>query len=172
MTQSLVQAIIDALSGSVGKEAIVFIISMIPILELRGALLVAGPLLGVPVAKAIPLCILGNIIPVPFILLLITPIFNWMKGTKHLKPLVDKLEAKAMKKKDQIEKYEFWGLVLFVGIPLPGTGAWTGTLAASFLDMDFKSSIIAVMLGVMLAGIIMGLASAGLLGAVSALFAV
>ena len=104
MTQSLVQGIIDALSGSVGKEAIVFIISMIPILELRGALLVAGPLLGVPVAKAIPLCIVGNIIPVPFILLLITPIFNWMKGTKHLKPLVDKLEAKAMKKKDQIEK--------------------------------------------------------------------
>ena len=92
MTQSLVQGIIDALSGSVGKEAIVFIISMIPILELRGALLVAGPLLGVPVAKAIPLCILGNIIPVPFILLLITPIFNWMKGTKHLKPLVDKLD--------------------------------------------------------------------------------
>ena len=79
MTQSLVQGIIDALSGSVGKEAIVFIISMIPILELRGALLVAGPLLGVPVAKAIPLCILGNIIPVPFILLLIRHVLEWMK---------------------------------------------------------------------------------------------
>ena len=170
MTQSLVQGIIDALSGSVGKEAIVFIISMIPILELRGALLVAGPLLGVPVAKAIPLCILGNIIPVPFILLLITPIFNWMKGTKHLKPLVDKLEAKAMKKKDQIEKYEFWGLVLFVGIPLPGTGAWTGTLAASLLDMDFKSSILACMGGVLLAGIIMAVASTGVFNAILALF--
>ena len=78
-----------------------------------------------------------------------------MKGTKTFKPLVDKLENKAMSKKDQIEKYEFWGLVLFVGIPLPGTGAWTGTLAASILDMDFKSTIIAVMLGVLLAGIIM-----------------
>ena len=106
-------------------------------------------------STAIPLCIIGNIIPVPFILLLITPVFKWMKGTKTFKPLVDKLENKAMSKKDQIEKYEFWGLVLFVGIPLPGTGAWTGTLAASILDMDFKSTIIAVMLGVLLAGIIM-----------------
>ena len=121
MTETLVQSIIDALGASVGKEAIVFIISMIPILELRGALLVAGPLLGVPVAKAIPLCIIGNIIPVPFILLLITPVFNWMKGTKLFKPMVTKLESKAMSKSDQIEKYEFWGLVLFVGIPLPGT---------------------------------------------------
>lgn len=101
MTETLVQSIIDALSGSVGKEAIVFIISMIPILELRGALLVAGPLLGVPVATAIPLCIIGNIIPVPFILLLITPIFKWMKGTKTFKPMVDKLEAKAMSKSDR-----------------------------------------------------------------------
>ena len=124
MTQSLVQGIIDALSGSVGKEAIVFIISMIPILELRGALLVAGPLLGVPVAKAIPLCILGNIIPVPFILLLITPIFNWMKGTKHLKPLVDKLEAKAMKKKTRLKNMNsgdlYYLLVFRFREPEPG----------------------------------------------------
>ena len=155
MTETLVQGIIHALSGTLSKEAIVFVISMIPILELRGALLVAGPVLGVPVAKAIPLCVLGNIIPVPFILLLITPIFTWLKGTKTFKPMVHRLEARAMSKSDQIEKYEFWGLVLFVGIPLPGTGAWTGTLAASILDMDFKSTIIAVMLGVLLAGIIM-----------------
>lgn len=112
MTETLVQSVIDALSGSFGKEAIVFIISMIPILELRGALLVAGPILGVPVSTAIPLCIIGNIIPVPFILLLITPIFNWMKGTKVFRPLVTKLETKAMSKSDKIEKYEFWGLVL------------------------------------------------------------
>ena len=161
MTQSLVQGIIDALSGSVGKEAIVFIISMIPILELRGALLVAGPLLGVPVAKAIPLCILGNIIPVPFILLLIRPIFAWLRKTRLFRPLVEKLEKKAMSKSDRISRYEFWGLVLFVGIPLPGTGAWTGTLAASFLKMDFKSSAIAAMCGVLLAGVIMMTLSAG-----------
>ena len=97
MTNTLIHGIIDALSGSVSKEVIVFLISMIPILELRGALLVAGPILGVKVSTAIPLCIIGNIIPVPFILLLITPVFNWMKGTKTFKPLVDKLGMKFKK---------------------------------------------------------------------------
>ena len=170
MTNTLIHGIIDALSGSVSKEVIVFLISMIPILELRGALLVAGPILGVKVSTAIPLCIIGNIIPVPFILLLITPVFNWMKGTKTFKPLVDKLENRAMSRKDQIEKYEFWGLVLFVGIPLPGTGAWTGTLAASFLDMDFKRSVIACMCGVLLAGVIMGVGSVAGVSFFKALF--
>lgn len=166
MTETLVQSIIHALGGSVGKEGIVFIISMIPILELRGALLVAGPLLGVPVAKAIPLCIIGNIIPVPFILLLITPIFNWMKGTKKLKPFVDRMEARAMSKKDQIEKYEFWGLVLFVGIPLPGTGAWTGSLIAALLGIKFKKAFPAVIIGILMATVIMWFLSYVLLGGV------
>lgn len=166
MTETLVQGIIDALGGSVGKEAIVFLISMIPILELRGALLVAGPLLGVPVGTAIPLCIVGNIIPVPFILLLITPIFRWMKGTRRLKPMVDKLEAKAMSKSDKIEKYEFWGLVLFVGIPLPGTGAWTGSLIAALLGIKFKKAFPAVVLGICIATVIMWFISYVLLGGV------
>ena len=166
MTETLVQSIIDALSGSVGKEAIVFIISMIPILELRGALLVAGPLLGVPVATAIPLCIIGNIIPVPFILLLITPIFKWMKGTKTFKPMVAKLEAKARSKSDKIEKYEFWGLVLFVGIPLPGTGAWTGSLIAALLGVKFKKAFPAVILGICIATVIMWFISYVILGGV------
>lgn len=169
MTETLVQSIIDALGGSVGKEAIVFIISMIPILELRGALLVAGPLLGVPVAKAIPLCIIGNIIPVPFILLLITPVFKWMKGTKLFKPMVDKLESKAMSKSDKIEKYEFWGLVLFVGIPLPGTGAWTGSLIAALLGVKFKKAFPAVILGICMATVIMWFISYVLLGGVHVL---
>lgn len=167
MTETLVQGIIDALGGSVGKEAIVFIISMIPILELRGALLVAGPLLGVPVGTAIPLSIIGNIIPVPFILLLITPVFNWMKGTKKLKPLVDKLEARAMSKSDKIEKYEFWGLVIFVGIPLPGTGAWTGSLIAALLGIKFKKAFPAVVLGICMATVIMWFVSYVLLGGVN-----
>ena len=169
MTETLVQSIIDALGGSVGKEAIVFIISMIPILELRGALLVAGPLLGVPVAKAIPLCIIGNIIPVPFILLLITPIFKWMKGTKLFKPMVDKLESKALSKSDKIEKYEFWGLVLFVGIPLPGTGAWTGSLIAALLGVKFKKAFPAVILGIFMETVIMWFISYVLLGGVQVL---
>ena len=166
MTETLVQSVIHALGGSVGKEGIVFIISMIPILELRGALLVAGPLLGVPVAKAIPLCIIGNIIPVPFILLLITPIFNWMKGTRKLKPFVDRMEARAMSKKDQIERYEFWGLVLFVGIPLPGTGAWTGSLIAALLGIKFNKAFPAVVIGILMATVIMWFVSYVLLGGV------
>ena len=152
---SLVQWFTANLSGVISKEAIIFIISMIPILELRGALLVAGPLLGVPVAKAIPLCILGNIIPVPFILLLITPIFNWLKKTRWLKPKIEKLEAKSMGKSDKIQKYEFIGLLLFVGIPLPGTGAWTGSLIASLLNIKFKKAFPAVILGICMATVIM-----------------
>ena len=164
MTETLIQGIIDALGGSVGKEVIVFIISMIPILELRGALLVAGPLLGVPVSVAVPVSVIGNIIPVPFILLLITPIFQWMKGTKLFRPMVEKLESKAMSKSDQIEKYEFWGLVLFVGIPLPGTGAWTGSLIAALLGIKFKKAFPAVILGILIATVIMCFISYVLLG--------
>ena len=106
----------------------------------------------------------GNIIPVPFILLLITPVFNWMKGTKTFKPLVDKLESKAMRQKDQIEKYEFWGLVLFVGIPLPGTGAWTGALIASLLGIDIKKSSLAIFCGIAMATVIMYIVSYVLVG--------
>ena len=169
MTETLIQGIIDALGGSVGKEVIVFIISMIPILELRGALLVAGSLLGVPVSVAVPISVIGNIIPVPFILLLITPIFQWMKGTKLFKPMVTKLESKAMSKSDKIEKYEFWGLVLFVGIPLPGTGAWTGSLIAALLGVKFKKAFPAVILGIFMATVIMWFISYVLLGGVRVL---
>ena len=89
----------------IGKEFIAFIISMVPILELRGGLLAAGPaLLDIPMWQAIPICVVGNLLPIPFILLLITKIFDWMKGTKKLKPIVEKLEKKAMSKSDQIEK--------------------------------------------------------------------
>ena len=163
--ESIMSWVISALSGHVSREMIVFIISMIPILELRGALLVAGPILGVKVSTAIPLCIIGNIIPVPFILLLITPIFNWLKQTKTFRPMVEKMEARALSKREQVEKYEFWGLVLFVGIPLPGTGAWTGSLLAALLGMKFKKAFPAVLLGIALASVIMSIVSYGLLGA-------
>ena len=159
---ALVQWFTETLSGVMSSEIVIFIISMIPILELRGGLLAASPaLLNVPITTAIPLCIIGNILPIPFILLLINRVLEWMKTVGVFRPTALWLENKAMSKKDKIENYEFWGLVLFVGIPLPGTGAWTGTLAASVLDMDFKSSVIACMLGVVLAGIIMGIVSMG-----------
>ena len=140
--------------GVLSKEALVFLVSMVPILELRGGLILSS-VLGVEMWKAIGLCIVGNMIPVPFILLFITPIFRWLKQTKKLKPMVEKLENKAMSKKDQIEKYEFWGLALFVGIPLPGTGAWTGSLIAALLDIKFKKAFPAVILGIIMATVIM-----------------
>ena len=169
--EALVHWFSQNLSQYISPEGAVFFISMIPLLELRGGLLAAS-LLKISAAKAIPLCIIGNIIPIPFILLFIRQIFKVLKKTKLFRGLVIKMENRAMSKSDQVKKYEFWGLVLFVGIPLPGTGAWTGTLAGSILDMKFKDVVKACMGGVLLAGIIMGLASAGLLGALSTLFSV
>lgn len=162
--ESLVTWFMEVLGGRVSKEMIVFVISMVPILELRGGLLAAS-VLDIEIVKAIWFCVIGNIIPVPFILLLITPIFNWLKQTKTFRPMVEKLESKAMGKSDQIEKYEFWGLVLFVGIPLPGTGAWTGSLIASLLGIKFKKAFPAVLLGIVMSTVIMSIVSYGLLGA-------
>ena len=163
--EGLVQWFTENLSGIAANEIIIFIISMVPILELRGGLLAAS-LLGVDIVTAIPLCILGNVLPVPFILWLITPIFTWLKGTKLFRPLVEKLEKRAMSKSEKIEKYQFWGLVLFVGIPLPGTGAWTGALIASMLNIPLKKSFPAVLLGILMATLIMSIVSYGLLGAI------
>lgn len=162
--EKLAAAFAVTLGKYVSKEAVVFLISMIPILELRGGLIVSK-LLQVPITTAIPLCIIGNIIPIPFILLFIKQIFKWMKKIRIFRGLVERLEAKAMGKSDNIRKYEFWGLVLFVGIPLPGTGAWTGSLIAALLDVDFKKAVLAELLGIAIATIIMSIFSYGLLGA-------
>ena len=163
MTETLVQGIIHALSGTLSKEAIVFVISMIPILELRGGLLAAS-LLKVSAAKAIPICIIGNIIPIPFILLFIRQIFKWMKKTKLFRGLIIKMENRAMGKSDQIKRYEFLGLLLFVGIPLPGPGSWTGALIASLLEVDIKKSSIAILCGLFMASAIMYIVSYGIVG--------
>jgi len=160
---SLVTWFTSTLGEYVSREVVVFIISMIPILELRGGLL-AAKLLGIGILKAIPICIVGNIIPIPFILLFIKHIFKWMKKFKIFRPLIEWLERKAMGKSDKIKKYEFWGLALFVGIPLPGTGAWTGSLIAALLDVDFKKAILAELLGIAIATVIMSFISYGLLG--------
>lgn len=136
------------------REAVVFIISMVPILELRGGL-IAASLLGVGYIKAVIICIIGNVIPVPFILLFINKIFELMKRTKTFRGTVEKLESKAMGKSDKIKKYEFPGLVLFVGIPLPGTGAWTGSLIAALLGIKVKKAFPAVLCGLLLATCIM-----------------
>ncbi len=153
MTESLAKWFTDVLGG-IPPELVIFIISMIPILELRGGL-IAAALLGVDIVPAIAICLVGNILPVPFILWFITPIFNWLKRTRLFRPLVEKLEKKSMGKSDKIQKYEFIGLILFVGIPLPGTGAWTGALIASLLNIPFKKAFPAILIGLLLATTIM-----------------
>lgn len=165
MAESLVHTILDLFDGlnalTYGKELIVFLISMMPLIELRGGL-IAAALLGIDVVPAFIICLIGNLIPLPFILWLISPIFKMLKKTKLL-GFVEKIEKRALSKKDKIEKAEFWGLLFFVGIPLPGTGGWSGCLIAALINMDKKKALLAATCGVILAGLIVGTFSFGLL---------
>ena len=146
--ESLVVWFTATLGQYISRELVIFIISMIPILELRGGL-IAASLLQVPITTAIPICIIGNIIPIPFILLFIKQVFKWLKKVKLFRGIIERLEKRAMGKSDAIKKGEFWGLALFVGIPLPGTGAWTGSLIAALLEIDIKKAVIAELVGVL-----------------------
>lgn len=166
MSEKIVNAMIGAFGGltaiACGREILVFIISLMPILELRGGLLAAA-LLGLEPLPSYIITIVGNILPVPFILLLITKILSWMRKSqvKFFNKIANWLDEKVEKHKGQIEKYGYLGIVLFVGIPLPGTGAWTGTLIASVLEMDKKKTFISVLIGLIMASIIMMLLSFG-----------
>ncbi len=151
------------LGQHISAQAVVFIVSMIPILECRGGLIVAS-LLKVNIVQAIPICILGNILPIPFILLCIRRIFSALKKVPFCKPWIEKIENRAMNKSENMDKGEFLGLFLFVGIPLPGTGAWTGSLIAALLELDIKKASITILLGILLATVIVSTLSYGLLG--------
>ena len=145
------------------KYLIVFVISMVPIVELRGAIPIAESL-GLNIALYYPIAIIGNMLPVPVIYLFARKVLEWGKDKKLTKKFFTWCLEKGEKGGEKLKKSAgnsgiFWALLLFVGIPLPGTGAWTGTLAASFLNLDFKTSISAGALGVILAGIIMSLGS-------------
>ncbi len=148
---------------------IIFFVSMVPLIELRGAIVYAVGF-DLPLVPSYIICILGNMLPVPIIFLFARKVLEWGAD----KPVIGKFFTFCLEKghkggvklQEKAGKGLFLALLLFVGIPVPGTGAWTGTLAASLLDMDFKSSIIAVLLGVILAGVIMGLLSAGVFGAI------
>lgn len=144
----------NSLGQYVPAEVVVFLVSLLPLLELRAGLIVAK-LLGVSVIKAIPICFIANFIPIPFILLFIKKIFKWMGKTKLFGKLIKKLEDRAMKKSSALAKGEFVGLMLFVGIPIPGTGAWMGSLVAALLEIDFKKAIIAELVGLVIACVIM-----------------
>lgn len=162
--ENLVQSLTELLGG-LGKEVIVFIISMLPILELRGGL-IAATLLKVDFITGYLVSIIGNVLPIPIVLLFLEKIFNFLKKFNGTKKIVDKIEEKILSKKDQIEKYGYLGLLLFVGIPLPGTGAWTGSGLAVLLHLDRKKSFIYILLGVILASIIMSILSYGILDAI------
>ena len=160
--ESLVHFFIG-LFGGLSKEFIIFIISLMPILELRGGLL-AATLLHVEFIKALIICIIGNILPIPIILIFLEKILDLFRKWKPTKKVVSWLEKKVDNKRSQIDKYGYLGLILFVGIPLPGTGAWTGSALAVLLGMDRKKSFFYILLGVILASIIMSIISYGILG--------
>ena len=145
----------------------VFFISMIPLVECRGAIPFGMVVLQMPLWEVLPISIAGNILPVPFILLLIRPVINWFKTTRLLSPLAHWIEGKADKKKDKVLRYSKWGLFFFVAIPIPGTGAWTGALIAALLDMRVRSAFVTILLGMICAALLMTLGSSLVNGFIS-----
>ena len=147
--------IVEAITGAdVGKYLATLFISMIPVIELRGAIPI-GVSLGLSHAEAMGISILGNMLPVPFIILFIRPIFRWMtRKSGKLARLAEKLETKAEGKWDKIHRYQFFALTIFVAIPLPGTGAWSGALIAAVMNMRLRNALPSILLGVLIAGIL------------------
>lgn len=144
-----------------GSILMTLLISMVPVLELRAAI-PAGVIAGLDIPVVVVAAIIGNLIPIPFIIVFIRKIFKWMQTkSEKLAALVKRLEDKADRKKDKVLKYEFWGLMFFVAIPLPGTGAWTGALIAAMLDMQLKRAFPAIAAGVVIAAVIVTVATYG-----------
>ena len=145
----------------IGKIIMTFLISMVPVVELRGAIPI-GVAHGLNFWVAIAVSIVGNLVPVPFIIIFIRKIFAWLRTkSAWLNNLVTRLENRALKKTDTVRKFKFWGLFIFVAIPLPGTGAWTGALGAAMLEMRVKDAFPAIALGVLTAGIIVAFVTYG-----------
>ncbi|MBO5994651.1 MAG: small multi-drug export protein [Firmicutes bacterium] len=138
-----------------------FFISMVPVIELRGGI-PAGVAAGLPIFWAALVALVGNMIPVPFVLLFFRKVIFWMeKKSAFLNRLADKMKRKVDANKDKVLKYEFWGLVLLVAIPLPGTGAYTGAMVAAMVDMQLKRAVPAILIGVIIAATVVSFATAG-----------
>ena len=163
---TIIEAIEQFLTEVLGAHFGVMICSMIPIIELRGAIPL-GAALGMPWWLNYICAVVGNMIPVPFILLFIKKVIAWMTAcrVKLFNKIGGWLTKKAEKNRAKIEKYSFWGVCLFVALPLPVTGAWTGSLVAAVIDMKFWKALLSCLLGVMIAGVIMTLASYGVVAA-------
>ncbi len=153
----LVTQLVDALK-SISPIWAVLVVSALPLIELRGAIPI-GVALGLPTVEVFLLAMIGNLIPVPLILLLLGPLRRWANSWPLVGPLLRWAEERAMRKREQVERYGFWGLVAFVGIPLPGTGAWTGSLIAVLLEIPFWLALGAISLGVLIAGVAIAILS-------------
>ena len=162
MVETIVENFVVFLeNNNIPSALIPFIVSLFPILELRGGM-VAAFILDVPFIQAFIASFIGNMIPIPFILLFIRKIFKLMRKVGPFAKIVEKMEARADKKKETILKYKEWGLLLFVAIPLPGTGGWTGALIAALMDLRFKKCLPIISLGVFIAGLIMSFVTYGI----------
>ncbi len=154
MVENIIDIIMSFLQDKIPDELVAFVISLMPILEIRGGM-IAARLMEMDFLKAFLICYLGNMIPIPFIILFIRKIFDFLRRYKFFAKIIEKLERKTEKNKDKVLRYEAWGLLLFVAIPLPGTGGWTGALMAALLDIRMKKSLPIIALGVLIAGFIM-----------------
>lgn len=161
--EAIVAFIMGVFGASAGKIIGLLVISMIPVIELRGSIPI-GFFMGLPWYVTMFCSIIGNMIPVPIILLFVVKVFDFMKKHNILTKFVNKMEQKALNRSEKVTKGEFWGLMLFVAIPLPGTGAWTGALIAAMLQMKRKDAFLSIFLGVLIAGILVTLGTYGLLG--------
>ncbi len=146
---------------AIGDIVMTFLIAMVPVLELRAAI-PAGVIAGLPIPVAMLVSVIGNLVPIPFIILFIRRIFKWMQTkSERLARIVKHFEDKAESKKEQVLRYQFWGLMIFVAIPLPGTGAWTGALIAAMLDMQLKRAFPSIAIGVLTAACIVTILTYG-----------
>ncbi len=161
MAEQLATFFVELFKDKIPPELTIFVISLMPILELRGGM-IAARLLEVSFFKAFAICFIGNMLPIPFILLFIQKIFECLRRFKFFEKIIVRLEAKTDRNKDKVLRYKSWGLLLFVAIPLPGTGGWTGALMAALLGIDFKRSLPIITLGVLIAGAIMSLITYGI----------
>lgn len=161
--ESFIVSFVDMMKDKIPPGLVVFLISLLPVIELRGGL-IAASIIGIEWWKAFAFCFIGNMLPIPFILLFIRTILDLMKRFKPFKRLVDWIERKADKNSEKVAKYKLWGLFILVAVPLPGTGAWTGALVAAFLDLRIKRAFPVIAAGVLVAGIIVAVLSYGIAG--------
>ena len=155
------QQLIEVLVNFLSREFTVMFTAALPVIELRGAIPV-GISLGLSPLHAAVLGFIGSMIPVPFVLFSIRPIFNYLKKTRFFRKFVDSITNRSMAKSGNIKKYGLWGLILFVAIPIPGTGVWTGSIIAAMLNMRFKWAFPAIFIGNLIAGILIMILSEGL----------